>query len=165
MPVNQRAARPLVVYIDGGSRNNPGPAAIGVAVFNREALDGGQPGAKEAPEPLAQVGLYIGPATNNVAEYTALLRGLEECLAAGASEIEVRSDSELLVKQMNGEYKVRNEGLQPLHGRARSLSLSVPTRYVHVRREKNRLADGLVNQALDEWERRNRDGDGGAPGR
>ncbi len=157
MPANQRAARPLVVYIDGGSRNNPGPAAIGVAVFEREALSRGQAAAEEGPKPLSEVGLYIGRATNNVAEYTALLRGLEECLAVGASEIEVRSDSELLVKQMKGEYKVKSEGLQPLHGRARSLSLTVPTRYVHVPREKNRLADALVNRALDEWERRNRD--------
>ncbi len=163
MPANQGAARPVVIYIDGGSRNNPGPAAIGVAVFDREALDRGRsvnaPGAaEEAPKTLVEVGLYIGQATNNVAEYLALIRGLEEGLAAGASEIEIRSDSELLVRQMNGEYRVKNEGLRPLHGRARVLGATVPTRYVHVPRERNKLADGLVNRALDEWERSNGDG-------
>lgn len=162
------SARPYIVYIDGGARNNPGPAAIGVVLYERGELEApaADPAASPvgpastpaiAPAPRAQIGLYIGEATNNVAEYFALLRGLEEAAAAGATEVEIRSDSELLVKQMNGEYKVKNEGLRPLHGRARALSLRVPTRFVHIPREQNRIADGLVNRALDEWERRQTD--------
>ncbi|HEY3315803.1 MAG TPA: ribonuclease HI family protein, partial [Bacillota bacterium] len=122
-----RPARPVVVYTDGGSRHNPGPAAIGVALFDREA-----PAQPPDPHPFFQVGVYIGQATNNVAEYLALLRGLEEAIAAGATAIEVRSNSELLIKQMKGEYQVRNEGLIPLHGRARVLAMKLPTRFVHV---------------------------------
>lgn len=155
----------MVVCIDGGARGNPGPAAIGVALF-RAGDEAATPTAAEAAtaaaEPVLQVGAYIGETTNNVAEYYALLRGLEEALALGATEIEVRSDSELLVKQMNGEYRVRNDGLRPLHGRARALSHRVPTSYVHVPRERNRLADSLVNKALDDW-LKGRDGGGETP--
>jgi len=165
LPASHQAARPLVVYIDGGSRNNPGPAAIGVAVFDREELrraprpEASAPSAaEEGPKPMREIGLFIGRATNNVAEYRALLRGLEEAIAAGATEIEIRSDSELLVRQMSGEYRVKNDGLRPLHERALVLSRTVPTRFVHVPREMNRLADGLVNRALDEWEKGRRPG-------
>jgi ribonuclease HI len=127
-----------------------------VALFDREAL--GKPADEgRDPEPFFQVGAFIGQATNNVAEYRALLRGLEAAISAGATAIEVRSDSELLIKQMKGAYQVRNEGLIPLHGRARVLAMKLPTRFVHVPREANRLADRLVNRALDEWERRTKD--------
>lgn len=151
-----RPERSVVVYTDGGSRHNPGPAAIGVAIYDRQSL--GRPTA-EAGEPFFQLGLHIGKATNNVAEYMALIRGLEEARKAGATSIEVRADSELLIKQMNGEYQVRNEGIRPLYSRARALSLGVRVRFVHVRREANRLADRLVNRALDEWERSIKDED------
>jgi probable phosphoglycerate mutase len=123
---------------DGGARGNPGPAAYGYVL---EADDG---------TVLAAHGERIGVATNNVAEYRALIAGLEKALELGVDEVDVISDSELLVKQMTGEYKVKNETLQDLSGEARRLARKLgKVSYRAVRREHNELADSLVNEALD----------------
>jgi ribonuclease HI len=139
--VNDAPARPgrrFVLYTDGAARGNPGPAGAGVHI---EAEDGSV---------LAEVAVYLGSTTNNVAEYMALLAGLERARELGAREIEVRSDSELMVRQMSGKYKVRNEALQALHARAHELAAGFErVRYVHVRREQNRDADRLANRAID----------------
>jgi probable phosphoglycerate mutase len=123
---------------DGGARGNPGPAAYGYVL---EADDG---------TVLAAHGERIGIATNNVAEYRALIAGLEKALELGVDEMDVISDSELLVKQMTGEYRIKNETLQDLAGEARRLARKVgKVSYRAVRREHNELADSLVNEALD----------------
>ena len=123
---------------DGGARGNPGPAAYGYVL------------EKEDGEVLDARGERIGVATNNVAEYRALVAGLEAAIARGVTELEVVSDSELLVKQMRGEYKVKNEALRELSGRAARLARDIgAVRYTAVRREHNELADRLVNDALD----------------
>ena len=123
---------------DGGARGNPGPAAYGYVL---EAEDG---------TVLAAHGEKIGVATNNVAEYSALIAGLEKALELGVDEIEVVSDSELMVKQMTGQYRVKNEALQELWSRAGRLARRVGSvDYTAVRREHNKLADQLVNEALD----------------
>lgn len=128
----------LVVNVDGGSRGNPGPAAIGVVVRSE---DGGV---------VAEAAETIGKATNNVAEYRALLRGVELAALNGATEIELYGDSELVVKQVRGEYKVKDAGLKPLYAEARAaLSAFGAWSFSHVRREQNADADALVNQALD----------------
>ena len=123
---------------DGGARGNPGPAAYG---FVLESEDG---------TVLAAEGRAIGVATNNVAEYSALIAGLERALELAVSELEVVSDSELLVKQMTGEYRVKNEALKELSLEATRLARRLGSvRYTAVRREHNELADRLVNDALD----------------
>jgi probable phosphoglycerate mutase len=123
---------------DGGARGNPGPAAYGYVL---EADDG---------TVLAAHGEAIGTATNNVAEYRALLAGLEKALDLGVDELEVVSDSELLVKQMRGEYRVKNETLRGLQDEAARLARRLRrVTYTAVRREHNELADQLVNEALD----------------
>ena len=128
----------LRVNVDGGSRGNPGPAAVGIVIRGAE----GQVIA-DAAEP-------IGSATNNVAEYRALLRGIELAAQHGATELELYGDSELVVKQIRGEYKVKDPGLKPLHAQARqALSAFSAWSFNHVRRELNAEADALVNQALD----------------
>lgn len=136
-----RAHRELTVCIDGASRGNPGRAAIGVAILDGRTT-------------LREIGEAIGIATNNIAEYRALLRGLREAEALGARTVRVQSDSELLVLQLRGRYKVRSEALLPLHreamARRRRFDRVVIT---HVPREQNARADALANQALDEQER------------
>jgi probable phosphoglycerate mutase len=123
---------------DGGARGNPGPAAYGYVL---EAEDG---------TVLAAHGETIGVATNNVAEYSALVAGLEKAAELGVEEVEVVSDSELLVKQMRGEYKVKNAALQELNAAAEALARRLGrVTYTAVRREHNELADRLVNEALD----------------
>jgi ribonuclease HI len=127
-----------ILFTDGGARGNPGPAAYG---FVLEAEDG---------TVLAAEGAAIGVATNNVAEYRALLAGLEKALELHVPEVEVVSDSELLVKQMNGEYRVKNEALRGLSLEAARLARQIgKVSYTAVRREHNELADRLVNEALD----------------
>jgi ribonuclease HI len=126
------------LFTDGGARGNPGPAA---AAYVLEADDG---------TVLAAHGEAIGIATNNVAEYRALVAGLEQARDLGVDELEVVSDSELLVKQMRGEYKVKNAALRELSARAARLAEELgAVRYTAVRREHNELADRLVNEALD----------------
>ena len=126
------------LFTDGGSRGNPGPAAYGYVL---ESEDG---------HVLASHGEAIGVATNNVAEYRGLLAGLERAIQAGVGELEVVSDSELLVKQMRGEYKVKKDTLRELVAEAHDLADRLDTvTYTAVRREHNELADQLVNEALD----------------
>ncbi len=126
------------LFTDGGARGNPGPAA---AAFVLETGDG---------TVLAARGETIGVATNNVAEYRALVAGLEQARDLGVDELEVVSDSELLVKQMRGEYKVKNAALRELSLTAAELARAIGNvRYTSVRREHNELADRLVNEALD----------------
>ena len=123
---------------DGGARGNPGPAAFGYVL---EAGDG---------TVLAAHGEAIGVATNNVAEYRALVAGLAKAAELGLDEVEVVSDSELLVKQMRGEYRVKNEALRALSLEAAALARKIGrVTYTAVRREHNELADRLVNEALD----------------
>ncbi len=123
---------------DGGARGNPGPAAYG---FVLETDDG---------TVLAAHGEAIGVATNNVAEYRALVEGLRKAVEVGVDELEVLSDSELLVHQMRGEWKIKNEALKVLWGEAQELADELgKVRYTAVRREHNELADSLVNEALD----------------
>jgi ribonuclease HI len=126
------------LFTDGGARGNPGPAAFGYVL---EAEDGTVLDAR---------GEKIGIATNNVAEYSALIAGLEAALERGVTELEVVSDSELVVKQMRGEYKVKNEALRELSVTAAKLARQLgKVVYTAVRREHNELADRLVNEALD----------------
>jgi probable phosphoglycerate mutase len=128
----------ITAYIDGGSRGNPGPAGYGVRLET------------SAGEPIEELHESIGIATNNVAEYRGLLAALTWALAHGHSAVHVRSDSELLVRQMKGEYRVRNAGLQPLFEEARRLAARVgQVTFEHVRRERNRDADRLANLAMD----------------
>jgi probable phosphoglycerate mutase len=123
---------------DGGARGNPGPAAYGYVL---EAEDGTVLDAR---------GEAIGVATNNVAEYRALVAGLEKAVELAIDELEVVSDSELLVRQMKGEYKVKSETLRDLNDEAEALARRLgKVRYTAVRREHNELADQLVNEALD----------------
>lgn len=128
----------LVVNVDGGARGNPGPAAIGAVVR--------APGG----EVLEERGERIGSATNNVAEYRALLLGIERAAELGASELELVGDSELVVRQVKGEYKVKDAALRELHAEvARALRRFDRWSIRHVRRERNAAADRLVNEALD----------------
>jgi ribonuclease HI len=127
-----------IANVDGGSRGNPGPAGYGVHI---EHEDGTVIELKEAL-PLA---------TNNVAEYNGLLAALRWAVGHGVSALHVKADSELLVKQMKGEYRVKNPGLQPLYEEARALVKQIGrVRFEHVRREFNKDADRLANEAMDE---------------
>jgi ribonuclease HI len=129
----------VVVHVDGGARGNPGPAAVAAVA---SAPDGEQLGERNA---------YIGVATNNVAEYRALLLGLELARDLGATEVEVINDSELVARQIGGEYKVKHAGLRPLFLEAMEELRSLERWAVRpVRREHNARADELVNEALDE---------------
>lgn len=128
----------LTVNVDGGARGNPGPAAIGAVVRG------------EGGVVLEERGERIGRATNNVAEYRALLLGIERAAALGAEELELRGDSELIVKQVKGEYKVKDAALRELHGEVkRALRDFERWTIRHVPRAENAEADRLVNQVLD----------------
>src|ERR1700722_5600471 len=128
----------LTLNFDGGSRGNPGPAGIGVVI---SASDGTS---------LITLGRFIGTATNNVAEYTALIVGLEQLARLGARRIVIRGDSELIIKQMRGEYRVKNPGLRPLYEKVKSLVARFEKfRFEHNLRESNELADKLANLAMD----------------
>jgi ribonuclease HI len=128
----------LTIYTDGASRNNPGEAGAGVYILK----DG---------EPYERIARYLGTTTNNIAEYTAAIIGLEHAVKAGARRVNLFADSELMVKQLNGQYKVKNEGLKPLHAKARDLIARIGTVEVqYIRRERNKEADALANQAIDE---------------
>jgi ribonuclease HI len=127
-----------VLFSDGASRGNPGPAGIGAVL---ETADGRR---------LAEIAEYIGHTTNNVAEYRALLAGLERALALGVSRLEVRADSELMIKQLRGVYQVKNVRLVPLHREARRLlGRFERVELKHVRRELNTRADELANAGID----------------
>ncbi|MGB8908451.1 MAG: ribonuclease HI family protein [Candidatus Cybelea sp.] len=127
------------LFADGGSRGNPGPAASGAVLLDPKG------------EVLEEVGAYLGIATNNVAEWTALVLGLEAAAKRGIQRLSVRLDSELVVKQLRGEYRVKHAGLQPLYNRARQLLRRFTEVDVkHIPRKQNALADGLVNRVLDQ---------------
>ena len=127
------------LFADGGSRGNPGPAASAAVLIDAQG------------ELVEEIGAYLGVATNNVAEWTALLLGLEAARKRGVRRLRVRLDSELVVKQLRGEYRVKHAGLQPLHRRAvQLLRLFDEIDIAHVPRAQNKLADGLVNRVLDQ---------------
>jgi len=135
---NASMTETITVNFDGGSRGNPGPAGIGVVL------------AAEDGTPLVTRGKFIGIATNNVAEYTALLFGLREAAKLGASKILVRGDSELIIKQMRGEYRVKNPALKNLFDQAQGrLSDFKSVKFEHNLRQHNSLADRLANLAMD----------------
>lgn len=126
------------LHTDGGARGNPGPAGIGVFL---QISDGEKIEHAE----------YIGKATNNVAEYTALLRGLEMAQEKQVNEIKCFLDSELVVKQLNGQYRVKNADLKSIFLQVKTIANTFDSiSFVHVRREKNKVADKLVNQAIDD---------------
>ncbi len=128
----------LVLWTDGGARGNPGPAGIGVVITDA------------AGTLVAEIAEYIGEATNNQAEYRALIAGLERARELGATRIDIRMDSELVVRQLQGEYKVKNEKMKPLYTEATHLLRGFEHYTIaHVRREQNAEADKLVNQAID----------------
>jgi ribonuclease HI len=132
----------IVAYIDGGARGNPGPAGYGVRI---ETAGG---------DVLAELHGGLGIATNNVAEYNGLLAALRWALDRREREVHIRADSELLVRQMRGEYKVKHPGLQPLYLQARGLVSQIGhVTFEHVRREQNKEADRLSNLGMDEAER------------
>lgn len=127
------------VYIDGAARGNPGPAGIGVVIY----VEGEE-------QPRREVYGYLGEATNNEAEYKAMLRAFEELIALSAQEIILYSDSQLLVRQMLGEYKVRHERLRPLYEKAQEYAQRFSSvQCIHIPREKNREADALANRGID----------------
>ena len=127
----------LVVNVDGGARGNPGPAAIAAVVSTPDG------------EVLEARGGPIGETTNNVAEYRALLLGIERARALGATELELVGDSELIVRQVLGEYRVKDAGLRPLHAQVIAALDGLDWSIRHVRRERNEAADRLVNETLD----------------
>ena len=138
-PESPRETAPsYVAQIDGAARGNPGPASYGIV------LRGPDGGAVES------LGKYIGPTTNNVAEYYALIAALDAATARGVRRLRIQSDSELLVRQMQGAYKVKSADLKPLHERAQKAKRAFEFFAIeHVPRERNREADELANQALD----------------
>jgi ribonuclease HI len=128
-----------VAHIDGGARGNPGPAGWGAVIYG------------EAGDLIDELHGSLPHATNNVAEYHALLAALDWCASHGAARVLVRSDSLLLVQQMRGVYRVKHEGLRPLYGRARLVAHQIgQVQYEHVPRELNQEADRLANRAMDE---------------
>lgn len=131
-------AAEMTLFADGGSRGNPGPAASGAVLIDPSG------------EVIEEIGAFLGVATNNVAEWTALLLGLEAAANRGVRRLAVRLDSELVVRQLDGTYRVKHADLQPLYQRARSLLRKFDHVDVrHVPRKENVLADRLVNQVLD----------------
>ncbi len=128
----------LIIFTDGGARGNPGPAGIGCIILD------------EKGNAVAEISKYIGEATNNQAEYKALLAGLTKAKELGARELEIFLDSELVVKQLNREYRVKDKDLAPLFVQVYNISLEFKKIvFKHIFREKNELADKLVNLALD----------------
>ncbi|MDP7640074.1 MAG: ribonuclease HI family protein [Candidatus Hydrogenedentes bacterium] len=130
--------RQAVVYCDGASRGNPGEAAAGVAIWD------------ERGESLGTISLYLGRRTNNQAEYAALLAGILSVDILNLSDVEFRLDSELVVKQLNGEYRIKDATLQQLANRVKEAATRISNvRFVHVPRSKNQDADALANDALN----------------
>lgn len=130
----------LIVACDGAARGNPGPAGIGVHITNEDG------------SLVAEIAEGIGEATNNVAEYTAVIEGLSLAQRLGAKAVAVRSDSQLLVNQLTGRYRVKTPHLQPLHRRVRNLAAGFERiSFEHVPREQNTEADRLANEGVDAW--------------
>ena len=137
-PASIPPSRHLTIHVDGGARGNPGPAAIGVVVAGPDG------------EVLDEVAERIGVATNNVAEYRAVLRGLERAAALGAREVDLVNDSELVAKQLTGAYRVKHPAMKPLYEEARAaLRAFAQWKIRSVPRAENARADALVNEALD----------------
>jgi ribonuclease HI len=137
--VSERPLR-VVINCDGAARGNPGPAGAGAVVVDAEGAV------------LAEVAEGLGETTNNVAEYTAAIRGLEEASRLGARDVLLRSDSLLLVNQLTGRYRVKTAHLQPLHRRIRDLVRDFDrVEFEHVPRERNVEADRLANRGVDDW--------------
>ena len=134
------APRRVIINCDGAARGNPGPAGAGAVVVDEDGVV------------LAEVAEGLGETTNNVAEYTAVVRGLEEAQRLGAREVLLRSDSQLLINQLTGRYKVKAPHLQPLHKRVRELLRTFERADLeHVPRERNAAADALANLGVDRW--------------
>lgn len=130
----------MIVACDGAARGNPGPAGVGVHITDA------------AGKTVAEIARGIGVATNNVAEYTAAIDGLKRAAELGAADVLLRSDSRLMVEQLSGRFKVKNPTLQRLHTEVRRLAEGFASiRYEHVPRERNKQADRLANQGVDEW--------------
>ena len=128
----------LTIYTDGAARGNPGPAAIGVVIKD------------EKNQPVAHISQRIGFATNNQAEYIAVITALEKAVKMGARQVTIISDSELVVKQLKGKYRVKKDSLKPLYQRVGQLMGSLESIVInHIPREQNRQADQLANKALD----------------
>lgn len=128
----------LIIYTDGGARGNPGPAGIGAVLYD------------ENNNIVAAVSEFIGEATNNQAEYRAVIAAIKKAKQLGAEDIELYLDSELVCEQLNQNYKVKNKGLAPLFVQIWNLSISFKKiTYTHIRREQNQEADKLANQAMD----------------
>lgn len=126
------------LFADGGSRGNPGPSAYGAVVVDEDGTV------------LREISAFLGTSTNNVAEWSGLIAGLEAALEMGVDDIDVRLDSELVVRQLSGAYRVKQPHLLPLHAKAKALLRRFAHSHVaHVRREQNKEADALVNQVLD----------------
>lgn len=138
LPMSESRTNEWTLRCDGGSRGNPGPGALGYVILDEQGQE------------VEANGEFLGEVTNNVAEYRALIAGLEAVHRLGAEVVVVCMDSELVIRQMKGEYRVKNEGLKPLHAKARRAAEHVGrVRYVAVRREANARADELVNETLD----------------
>lgn len=138
LPADRRLR--LILHCDGAARGNPGPAGIGVHI------------ADEDGNTVAEVAEGIGEQTNNVAEYTAAIRGLQRARELGATEVHLRSDSKLLIEQISGRWKIKNKNLMRLHREVRDLAAGFErVTYEHVRRERNVAADLLANQGVDSW--------------
>lgn len=135
-----------ILYTDGGARGNPGPAAAAAVIMEHGSLNMDQ-------KTIKTVKRYLGETTNNVAEYSAVILGLEEALKIGAEEVELRLDSELVGKQLRGEYKVKDLNMQKLFVQAWNLKTKLKKFAVTIiRREQNTEADRLVNEVLDEYQ-------------
>jgi|SRR3989338_392290 len=131
----------LLIYTDGGARGNPGPAGLGVAIHN------------EHGKLIKKFGRYLGEKTNNEAEYEAIIAALEEALKLGADEVEMRMDSELAMRQLNSIYKVKNHRMQALVLKVRNLETKFKkVSFKHIPRGQNKLADEMVNEAIDKNE-------------
>lgn len=130
-------------FCDGGSRGNPGPAGIGAVVYDHDGTV------------VREVSEYVGETTNNQAEYRAVLACVQALVELGATHADFFLDSQLIVRQMNGEYRVKNEGIKPLYAQIVDLLTSFDrVRFQHVPREKNKYADALANKAMDQQQRR-----------
>lgn len=139
----------LTIFTDGASLGNPGPMGIGIVIYRDGMI-------------VEELSEFIGMGTNNVAEYTAVIKALETVHSMGEMEAHVKSDSQLIVRQLNGEYKVKDPGLRPLHERVVHLCRGLKVHFEHIPREHNGEADALSKEGAEIGKRRNGAGKGGA---
>jgi len=138
LPADRRLR--LILHCDGAARGNPGPAGVGVHIADEDGTT------------VAEIAEGIGETTNNVAEYTAAIRGLQRARELGATQVHLRSDSKLLIEQLSGRWKIKNKNLMLLHRQVRDLADGFErVTYEHVRRERNVEADRLANEGVDAW--------------